>query len=129
MGMVANVLSNLTGYCVATGDLAGSEAAAREVIALLAARDPDTAHVPFAMEHLALVCALRHDLERAAQLEGFAEHTMHRVGTEREHTEIVTYQRLMELLGAGLPPAELGHLTSVGASLKLEAAVALALES
>ena len=129
VAMVVNILSNLAGYCVATGDLAGSEAAAREAIALLAARDPDTAQVPFAMEHLALVYALRHDLERAAQLEGFAEHAMHRVGTEREHTEIVTYQRLMELLGAGLPPAELARLTSEGASLKLEAAVALALET
>ncbi len=68
----ALLLSNLAAYLVAVDDLHDAAAAARESIGIHAEREPDHAHVAIAIEHLALVFALRGDLARAATLEGYA---------------------------------------------------------
>ena len=100
---IANMGSNLAGYLVWVGDLAGASEAARSVFAALA-REPDHPFVATALEHVALVRALEGDLARAAALEGFAEATIRRSGLQREATEKKTYERLIALLHEGLAP-------------------------
>ena len=103
-------------------------AAAREAIGIFAASEPDHAHVAIAIEHLALVLALRGDLARAATLEGYADAAFERLGFPREFTEATTHDRLTALLHEGLAPDELARLSAEGAALTPEAAIALALE-
>ena len=96
--MLASLLANLAGYLVAVDDLSGAVAAARESIGIHAAREPDHAYVAIAIEHLALVFALRGDRARAAMLEGYADAAFARHGFEREFTETTTHDRLTALL-------------------------------
>jgi tetratricopeptide (TPR) repeat protein len=127
----ANALAahNFAGYLAAVDDLAGAVAVARESIRIHAMREPDHNRVAVAIEHLALVFALRGDLPRAATLEGYVDAAFARHGFEREFTETTTHDRLTALLRAGLSPDELARLTTEGAALSPEAAVALALEA
>jgi predicted ATPase/class 3 adenylate cyclase len=122
------LLQNLTGYLAAMDDLPGALAAAREAIGIRAAREPDHIHVTIAMEHLALVFALRGELARAATLEGYAATSLERHGFPRSFTETTTHDRLTALLREGLAPDELARLSAQGAALTPEAAIALALE-
>ncbi len=119
--------SNLAGYLVWVGDLAGAAEAARSVFAALA-REPDHPFVATALEHVGLVRALEGDLASAAALEGFAEATIRRSGLQREATEKKTYERLIALLHEGLGPDELERLIAEGAALGPEAAIALAIQ-
>jgi len=125
---LAQMLINLAGYLAAMDDLAGSVAAARELIEIRAGRESDHAHVAIAIEHLALVIALRGDRARAATLEGYADAAFQRHGFEREFTETTTHDRLTTLLREGLSPDELARLTAQGAGLEPGAAIALALQ-
>jgi predicted ATPase/class 3 adenylate cyclase len=120
--------TNLAGYYASVDDTTSSTAAARESIASLAARDVEHPFVAGSIEHLALASALQGDLSRAAMLEGFANTALERNGVKRGFTETTTYHRLNALLSDGLPPEELTRLTTEGAVLTPEAAVALALE-
>jgi predicted ATPase/class 3 adenylate cyclase len=128
--LAAAMLSNLAGYLLAEDDVPGSADAARESIRIFVSSQPghDHGQAVFSVEHLALAAALRGDLPRAAVLEGYADATIHATGSEREHTETVTYDRLTALLTAGLPPSERERLAAEGAALTPEAATALALE-
>jgi len=123
------LLHNLAGYLAAMDDLSGAAAAAGESIRVRAAQVAEDVHVAIAIEHAALVFALRGDLVRAASLEGYADATIHRSGFHREFTETTTYDRLAALLAAGLAIDELARVTAQGAALAPEAAIALALES
>ena len=122
------LLNNFAGYLAAADDLSGAVAAAREAIGIVAAHEPDHAHVAIAIENLALVVALRGDRARAATLEGYADAAFGRHGFEREFTETTTHDRLTAILREGLKPDELARLTAEGAALTPEAAIALALE-
>ncbi len=93
-----------------------------------AAREPDHAHIAIAIEHLALVVALRGDRARAAVLEGYADAALQRHGYEREFAEATTHDRLTAFLHEGLARDELARLTKGGAALTPETAIALALE-
>jgi predicted ATPase/class 3 adenylate cyclase len=123
-----NLLFNLAGYLAAVDDLPGALAAAREAIGIRAAREPDHARVAIAMEHLALVFALRGDRARAAMLEGYTDAAFARHGYPRGFTETTTHDRLTALLRKGLAPGELARLIAEGAALAPEAAIALALK-
>jgi tetratricopeptide (TPR) repeat protein len=122
------MMTNLAGYSAAVDDLTSAFGAAREVVATLAARDLDHAFLDASMEHLALAMALRGDLSRAATLEGYANAAIERNGLGRGFTETTTYDRLSARLRESLAPEELARLTTEGAALTPEAAVALALE-
>ena len=126
--LLAILLQNLAGYLVVVDDLPGALAAAREAIGLRAPREPGHAHIAVAIEHLALVFALRGDHVRAATLEGYAEAAFQRHGFEREFTETTTYDRLTAVLREGLAPDELARLRADGAALTPEAVIELALE-
>lgn len=125
---LTGLLFNLAGYLVAVDDLPAAAAAAREAIGIRAAREPDHTHVAIAIEHLALVFALRGDPARAAALEGYADAAFTRHGFPREFTERTTHDRLTALLREGLTPDELTRLSAEGAALTPDAAIALALE-
>jgi predicted ATPase len=122
------LLNNFAGYLAAADDLSGAVAAAQEAIGILAAHEPDHAHVAIAIENVALVIALRGDRARAATLEGYADAAFGRHGFEREFTETTTHDRLLALLHEELAPGELARLSAQGAALTPEAAIALVLE-
>jgi predicted ATPase len=126
--LLVNLLTNLAGYLAAVDDLSGAVPAAHEAIRILAAREPDHAHVAVAIEHLALVVALRGDRARAARLEGYADAACVRHGLLREFTETTTHDRLAALLRDSLAPDDLARLIADGAALTPQAAIALALE-
>jgi hypothetical protein len=80
------------------------------------------------MGDIALAYALRGDLTRAANLEGFVGVAFRRHGFAREFTETTTYDRLMALLGDWLAPDRIEGLLADGAARTPQAAIALALE-
>jgi predicted ATPase/class 3 adenylate cyclase len=124
---LATTLRNLTGYLLAVDDHPAALAVGREAVELYAEMDPDHARIAFAVEHIALVAALRGDLARAATLEGYAEAAIRRHGGEREPTETKTFNRLGALLRDGLDREEFKRQIAAGAALAPEAATALAL--
>ena len=121
------LLVNFAGYLVALDDLPGALAAAREAIAIRASAEPGHVHVAIAIEHLALVFALRGERARAAKLEGYAGSAFGQHGLKREFTETTTHERLTALLHDELAPDELARLSAEGAALTPEAAIAVAL--
>ena len=127
-GQLATLLHNLAGYLAAMDDLPGALGAAREAIKTHVAHEPDHSHVAIAIEHLALVFALRDDWSRAAILEGYADAALQRHGFPREFTETTTHDRLTVLLREGLGSDELARLVTEGAALGPQAAIELALE-
>jgi len=126
--LLANALCNLAGYLAASDDAPGAVAAACEVIGIFARHEPDHLFNAIVIEHIALAYALRGDLTRAANLEGFVGVAFRRHGFEREFTETKTYDRLMALLRDGLASDELERLLADGAARIPQAAIALALD-
>jgi hypothetical protein len=123
----ASGLANLAGYLVACDDLSGATEAAYEAIENLV-REPDHYLVTAALEHLALVDALRGRLQQAARFASYADSAFEKTGTKRGFTERATHERLAVLLDAKLTPEDRSKLSAEGAALTPEAAVALALE-
>ncbi len=124
----ANVLSNLSGYLAAAGDLDAARETAREAIAELAERDPDIGLIATAIEHLALTLVLVGDVHRACVLAGYADAAYRRLGFERESTEQITHDRLTALLNERLGPDPTTRTLAEGAALARPAAIILALE-
>jgi hypothetical protein len=120
-------LINLAGYLAAVDDLSGATAAAREAIAIRAAREPGHAYIANAIEPLALVFALRGDHARAATLQSYVEAAFQRHGSPRTLTGRRMHDRLTALLNDALTPDELARPSAEGAALTPEAAIALAL--
>jgi predicted ATPase/class 3 adenylate cyclase len=125
--LVANMLANLAGYLIQSGDADGAAEEARRAIDLSASQGPADSVVTISIEHLGLVNALKGNLASAATLEGYADATFRRLGSKREATERATYNKLQAALKAGLPSDEFARLTAEGAALSPEAAIALAL--
>ncbi|MBC5799506.1 MAG: hypothetical protein GIX03_04045 [Candidatus Eremiobacteraeota bacterium] len=121
-------LANLAGYLTASDDVPGACVAAREAIRESQAREPDTAYLAVAIEHLALALALDGHVPYAALLEGYADAAFLRHGFEREFTETATHERLAALLHKYLSPDDIGRLLAAGAAFTPQSAVALALE-
>jgi len=125
---LTGMLANFAGYLVAVGELSEARAIAREAIQELAPREPESASIAQAMEHLALALGLGGDVSRAALLKGYVDENYGVQGFVRETTETRTFDRLSELLAGRLDPAELARLTAEGRRLGADAAIALALE-
>ena len=81
--LAGSLLVNLAGYLVAADDLPGAIEAAYDVIGPHARRELDDSHVANAIEHLALVYALRGELARASILEGYAASAFRQLGFNR----------------------------------------------
>ena len=118
-------LSNFAGYLCLIDDLSGASAAGLESIALFSAIEPDSPNIAMAIEVLALVSAMRGDVEHATILEAFANATFERHGFRRELNTIIIYDRLTARLENALTPERVAQLTREGASLYPEAAIAL----
>ena len=122
-----NLNTNLTGYLVSIGDLAGTMEAGRATVAV-SEGDPGSPYVAMALEHVALAHALGGDLARAATVEGYAAAALARLGIVREASEMATFERLTALLQHGLAPEELDRLTAAGAVLEPGGAITVGLE-
>jgi hypothetical protein len=126
--LVVHALLNLAGFLLAEDELCEAEAAAREVMEILAGFDPASCFAALAIENAACLYALRGDLGRAATLAGFADAVQRRLGYRRDFADQTTSNRLAAVLRRRLTPAELEPLREAGAALAPEAALALALE-
>jgi len=100
-----HLLCSLAGFLVAMNDVSGAVGAAREAIELLATRDPDSAIIAIAVEHVAIAWSLQGDLLRVATLQGYADAAFQRYGGQvREFVEMATYNRLTAILREGPAP-------------------------
>jgi predicted ATPase/DNA-binding CsgD family transcriptional regulator len=126
--LVVHALLNLTGFLLSKNERCEAEAAAREVLEILASFDPASCFAALAVENAACVYALRNDLARAATLAGFADSVLQKLGYRRDFSDRTTNARLAATLHRRLTPAELEPLREAGAALAPEAALALALE-
>ena len=122
----AVLLSNLTGYLAAVGDLAGAREAAHQAIPLL---EPASPKIAFTLEHLALIDALEGEMTRPARLLGYCQATLQTAGYKRKAKEETTYARLVALLRAHIREDELARLIAEGSSLGPQQAVELAMQA
>jgi hypothetical protein len=75
------------------------------------------AHITIAVQHLAMVSALRGDPKRAARLAGYPDAAYKNAGNQREPTEQQGYDRLMSSIRERLTEEELGSLLAEGAAM------------
>jgi hypothetical protein len=109
-----------------SGEIDAAIGPAIEAIMLSNRRDPMHFVVVLAIELVAYIAAARGDLDRSARLFGYAEANFPRIGFSRDYVPLAVYDRLMTSCQEQLAPDELEHLTTEGASLSREAAIALA---
>jgi predicted ATPase/class 3 adenylate cyclase len=106
---------NITAYRIALGDVDGAREAARE--GLRWARQAQSAlHVAVALQHIALLLALRGEVHDAARLTGYVNVQYKEHGQEREATEKWGYEKLMAALREQLSDAEIEKLAAEGAA-------------
>jgi predicted ATPase/DNA-binding CsgD family transcriptional regulator len=97
-----------------------------EAIMLLARRDLEHKDIAGAIELLAYIAATRGALDISARLAGYADASFAQSGYIRSENDVLVHEHLMTCLRDDLAPEKLGRLTSEGASLTTEAAIALA---
>ncbi len=118
-------LSDLAGYCLATGDFARAEPMAREALAAAA-----KAHHPVLTAlSIAFIAVIegRRDPPRAAQLIGYAEEALRAAEWRLSPYERTFVDELLELLAGAVEKSELARLFAAGAVLTEQQAVAEAL--
>jgi predicted ATPase/class 3 adenylate cyclase len=120
---------NLVAYLLAVDDVAAAQTLGRETLSALAKRDPYSATVCSLIEHLALAEALDSNDDRAAELLGFTERMTGEIGFEREHTEVVTHDRLVALLREHLSDEDRAARQAAGAALTASEAIERALSA
>jgi hypothetical protein len=118
---------NLAAYLLAVDDCAAARVVGSDVLRVVAKEDPDGATACSLIEHLALADALDGNFARAAELLGFTERVGEVAGFEREHTEIVTHDRLTALLRTHLSDVERAAHVTAGAALTPTEAIEKAL--
>jgi predicted ATPase/class 3 adenylate cyclase len=118
---------NMAAYRIALGDVDGAREAAREALRL-ARRAQNALGTAVALQHLALLGALRAEVRRAAQLIGYVDAQYQKLGYERESTEKWSYEKLMAALREQLSDAEIEKLATEGAAWSEDRAVEEALK-
>jgi hypothetical protein len=106
---------NIAAYRIAQGDVDGARESAREGLrwtrqaqhALLTA---------IALQHIALLLALRGKVNDAARLMGYVNAQFKELGYEREATEKWGYEKLVAALRENLSEAEIEKLAAEGAA-------------
>jgi ATP/maltotriose-dependent transcriptional regulator MalT len=119
------VLTSLAGLLITLDDLPGVEAAAREVIGILATANPDDASITTAIAYLACVHARSGEIERAATLDGYVESTIRKLKFLPEGKS--AQEHLLRALRGLLTPDKVARFAARGAVLTADAAIALAL--
>jgi predicted ATPase/DNA-binding CsgD family transcriptional regulator len=122
----AALYNNITAYCIAVGDLSEAYAAVRQALHW-AQGEQDSLRVAIAVQHLALLTALRGNRQRAAILMGYVDTKYKELGMEREPVEAWGHDKLMAALREHLSDAELETLAAEGAVRSEEQAVEEAL--
>jgi predicted ATPase/DNA-binding CsgD family transcriptional regulator len=125
-GFLPNFLVVLGQVLAISGAIDAAVGSAIEAITLRARRDAGHFAVTQAIELLAYIAAAQGDLDRSARLAGYSNASLVRVGYPRDAITLAVYERLMTCLHEHLAPDELARLTTEGASLTPEAAIALA---
>ncbi|HKU81071.1 MAG TPA: adenylate/guanylate cyclase domain-containing protein [Candidatus Tumulicola sp.] len=118
------VLTNLSAYAMAAGDL--QEARERLRAALELQPRSGSGWLAGVIEAHALFAALHADCERAVLLAGFSDALYRTRGEVRQHTERRGYERLMDLLAAVFAPSETAARMAAGARLTEKEALAAA---
>ena len=118
---------NIAAYRIALGDVDGAREAARE--GLRWARQAQHALcIAIALQHIALLLALRGEVNDAARLIGYVNVQFKELGNEREATEKWGYEKLMAALREQLSEAEIEKLAAEGAAWSEDQAVDEALK-
>ena len=127
---IANAVSadrcDLSAYAIADGDLDDACAQAREVIAMNERVDQPV-HLTIAIDHLAVVAALRGDARRAARLIGYTDAMFRRLAYARQPVEQRGEEQARAILADQLGEDETVLLAAEGESLGRDEAVAEAL--
>jgi predicted ATPase/class 3 adenylate cyclase len=119
--------ANVAAYRIAVGDLQGSSESARRGLQL--GREAQYAMiVPVAIQHIALIAALRGQLRTSAQLAGFVDAQFKTLIQQRQPTEQWGYDKLMAALRGQLSEAEIEKLGAEGAAWSEDRAVEEALK-
>jgi predicted ATPase/class 3 adenylate cyclase len=120
--MLARDHSNIAAYLIALGDLDRARESARE--GLRGARQAQRAlGIAIALQHLALVAALRGEVRSAAQLVGYVNAKYKELGSEREYTEKWGYEKLMAALRENLSDSEIAKFVAGGEAWSEDQAV------
>jgi hypothetical protein len=119
--------ANIAAYRVAAGDLDGAREAACEGLRL--ARQVRFKEViAGALQHLALLSAMRGEVNDAARLIGYVNLRYKELGYEREATEEWAYEKLLAALHEQLSDAQIEKLAVEGAAWSEDQAVEEALK-
>jgi hypothetical protein len=119
-------LTSLASVLAVSGEVDAAIGPAIEALTLRARRELGSYEVTLAIQLLAYVAAALDDLDRSARLAGYVDASLARIGFSRDYVPLAVYERLMTRLYEHLAPDELERLTTEGASLTSEAAIALA---
>ncbi len=124
--VAANLRNNLAAYRIALNQHEEAAADARQALSML--RESQNSYdIGIAVQHLALIAALRGDAQRASRLTGYVDAYFKNSGIQREPTEKWCYDRIMAALRTQLEEQNISLLMRDGAALSEREAVAQAL--
>jgi predicted ATPase/class 3 adenylate cyclase len=112
--LLATSYDNMAAYRAAAGDLDGAREAACAGLRL-ARQDQLVLNIAIELQHLALLLALRGEVNDAARLIGYVNLQYKELGYEREATEKWGYEKLMAALHEQLSDAQIEKLAAEGA--------------
>ncbi len=124
---LAVVYNNSSAYRIALGDLNGAGIGAREGLRW-ARQAQDAFNAAVALQHIALLGALRGEVRSAAHIIGYVNMQYKDLGNEREYTEKWGYEKLVAALREHLSEAEIEKLAAEGAAWSEDQAVEEALK-
>ncbi len=119
--------TNGTAYQIALGDLDGAANSVRKAVRL-ARRSQFPAITAWAVQHFALILALRGNPQTAARLLGWVDAKLDELGRTRESTEQWSYEQLLSALREQLSDVEIEKLAAEGAAWSEDQAVEEALK-
>lgn len=125
--LLASCYNNIAAYRIALGDVDGARESAREGLRW-ARQAQDGLRIAVALQHLALLGALRGEVNEAAQLIGYLNVQCKELGSERDATEKWGYEKLMAALHERLSDALIEKLAAEGAAWSEDQAVEEALK-
>ncbi len=124
---LAVVHNNSSAYRIALGDVDGAHETARAGLRW-ARQAQDAFNVAVALQHIALLLALRREVRSAAHLIGYVNAQYMDLGNTREYTERWSYEKLMAALREHLSETEIEKLAAEGAAWSEDQAVEEALK-
>jgi predicted ATPase/class 3 adenylate cyclase len=118
---------NVAAYRIALGDVDGARETTREGLRW-ARQAQDALCIAALLQHIALLLALRGEMNDAARLIGYVNVQFKELGNERETTEKWGYEKLMAALREHLSKTEIEELAAEGAPWSEDQAVEEALK-